>query len=314
MIRAVKATSIVAAAGAAVLGVGLIGFGTGVGANFADSASGTATISTGSLSCGLSSTLDLVKITNNGHQASISLPQITSSAPGTQVAPLTVTNTGQIPLDVTWATTTSGNILGGSGAMNIAAPPSDATFLAPGKSSTINIGFVWDQLQNSDEGRSGAVTYKASCDEVAGLPAGLTGLTSTGGGSSYWDGEAVVLQTSDSGSGAVVHVSNPPATLPVDAPTFATDFYESGAPRMQITFNETTAIAIGYPVQAAQGTSNWHMTGVTGNTWNDITNYATANNLTVRSVYILMDGSATAPATAKITCVNYSGTAVFGSC
>ena len=160
-----KVTSMIAAVGAGALGVGLISLGTGVGAQFTDSGTASAKIATGTFSCQLSSTDTSVVISNSGHTATVDLGTINSSAASSQTAPVTVTNTGSIPLATTWSENTTGNILGGSGAIS-AIPAAASLPLAPGAKQTVSIGFSWTALSNSDLNRSGTAVYTVTCNDV----------------------------------------------------------------------------------------------------------------------------------------------------
>jgi len=157
-----KLTSTIAAVGAAALGVGLISLGTGVGAQFTDSGTANANIAVGTFSCQLSSTDSSVLISNNGHTATVDLGTITSSAAGTKTAPVTVTNTGSISLATTWSETTTGYLTSAFTAIPAAA----GVTLAAGAAQTVNIGFSWTELQNTDRGRSGTATYTVTCGEL----------------------------------------------------------------------------------------------------------------------------------------------------
>ena len=165
MRTASKMTSVAAACGAGALGLALIAMGSGVGAAFTDSATANANIATGTFGCQLSSTDLSVVISNNAHTATVDLGTISSSAASSKTAPVTVTNTGAIPLVTSWGETTLGNILDGSGAIS-AVPAAAGVPLATGATQTVNIGFQWSQLSNSDLNRSGTAQYTVSCNEA----------------------------------------------------------------------------------------------------------------------------------------------------
>ncbi len=160
-----KMTRVAGAIGAGAIGLALLAMGSGVGASFTTSATANANIATGTFNCQLTSTDSNVVISNNGHTATVDLGTINSSAASSRTAPVTVTNTGSIPLVTSWSETTGGNILGGSGAISPAAAAAGVQ-LAAGATQTVNIGFQWTELQNSDLGRSGTAVYTVTCGEV----------------------------------------------------------------------------------------------------------------------------------------------------
>lgn len=328
MRSATKITSIVAAVGAGALGLGLIGFGTGVGAQFIDNATGNASINVGKLACTLSSADSNVQVSANSHTATIALGTITNST-GALSAPLTITNSGSIPMVVGWAETTNGNILNGSGNIYPYSPPGNTT-LEPGQASTFDIGFHWNGLDNSDEGRSGTAVYAATCNEDSSAqqtPAGMS-LFEQYGGVASWDGSGAVLDLPAGingayppGASAGINVLNTSAALPAKAPNFISADGSSlgGTPRLNIEFSDNSNV---YGVQNG-GSLAWNdFSGklAYNDTWADVQAYATTNNLTVKSVYLVMDTSrdnknpTTSDESTTIKCVNYSGTALFGSC
>lgn len=310
-----KITSSIAAVGAGALGIGLISLGTGVGAQFTGSGNANANIKTGTFDCTLSSTDSRVLISNSGHTATVDLGTIDSSAPSSSSAPVTVTNTGSIPLATTWTETTTGNILGGSGAISVIAP-AGGTQLGAGTAQTVNIGFTWTELQSSDLNRSGTAKYTVSCNEV-GATAGFE-LFQQSGGEASWDSQtsqaALDIPTGTATPVAAgINILNVPATLPTNAPVFVTDNYGAGTPRLAIEFSDG-GYAFGYPAQASPP-SNWTLPGSgTPTTWAAVQSYATTHSLTVVNAFVVADNSNGTGVVSHISCLDYSGTPLFGSC
>ncbi len=198
-----KMTRVAAASGAGALGLALIAMGSGVGASFTDSAAANAKIATGTFGCQLSSTDSSVVITNGGHTATVDLGTINSSAASSKTAPVTVTNTGSIALATAWSEATTGNILGGSGAIS-PAPTAAAAALGAGATQTVNIGFEWTELQNSDLGRSGTAVYTVSCSETQIVRSSPMNYAGTGwAGWSCPAGTQIVSAYAENSSGVV---------------------------------------------------------------------------------------------------------------
>jgi len=199
-----KVTRVAAACGAGALGLALIAMGSGVGAALTDSATANASINTGTFGCELSSTDSNVVISANKHTATVDLGTISSSAASSKTAPVTVTNTGAIPLATSWSETTTGNILGGSGAIS-AVPAAAGVPLAAGAAQTVNIGFQWNELSNSDLGRSGTAQYTVSCNEAPNtqiVRSATLNLSGTGwGGWSCPAGTQIVSATAEEATG-----------------------------------------------------------------------------------------------------------------
>jgi hypothetical protein len=303
-------TSIVAALGAGALGLSLAGFGPGVGASFTDSDTAHASINVGTFGCALSSSDPDVTISPDGHTATVALGTINSSASGSESASVTVTNTGSIPLVVHWTEATTGNILGGTGAIS-AIPAAGDKDLPPGAADAAAIGFNWDELGNSDLGRSGTATYTASCAETPAAPAGIS-LFAQDGGVAYWYGQDAVLDlpqgVADSAS-AGVELTTVSPTLPAEEPTFVTDSYSTGSPRLDIKLSDGTYI-FGYP---EQGGNTWNLPGSGApKTWADVEAYVTSNTLTVSQVFIVLDTSGGTSVVAHISSLQYGGADLIG--
>lgn len=201
MRTASKMTRVAAACGAGALGLALIAMGSGVGAAFTDTATANARIAIGTFGCTLSSTDGNVIISNNGHTADVTLPTIQGSAPGTEKAPLTVTNTGSIPLAVNWTVTQVGTT------SVTALPVASGLAINSGNHRTYDIGFSWNELHNSDLGQGGTVTYSASCVEVPStqiVRSAALNYAGTGwGGWSCPAGTQIVSATAENSSGVV---------------------------------------------------------------------------------------------------------------
>lgn len=310
-----KLTTIAAAVGAGALGLSLVGLGAGVGANFVDSLTGNAKISVGTFGCQLSSPYSNVNFSNHRHTATVTLPEIESSAAGMETAPLKVTNTGSMPLVVNWTATTSGHVFD-SGAMSL-APVQQNLRINSGNSRTYQVGAKWTTLGNADLGTHGTVTYTAKCTEpgTSGHP-NITFWTQKGG-TAAWDGNKVKFtmpQATSSNNGAVAEaiLTNFPTTLPSSAPEFSTDNYSTGSPRFVIEFADGSKV-FGYPSSSWPGSSNWEIVGTSGyDTWNEV--LAQYGSATVTGVSLLMDMDQPGD-TSTITCINYApGAPGFGSC
>lgn len=315
MKTATKVTSIAAACGAGALGLALIGMGTGVGAQFTDSAVANAHLAVGTFGCTLSSSDPSVAITNSGHTANVTLPTIESSAPGSESVPLTVKNSGSIPLVVNWTVTHSGKIF--SSGRVTPLPIVSGYQLSTGATANYAIGAKWTELQNDDLGTSGMATYTASCVEPQNTNSNLRLFKDTNGATATFDNGNLVLGMPANDNGyAGAAVVNAPSTLPAAAPTFSTDNYNSGSPRFVISFGNTDT-AFGYPSNAMQGSNNWdyNIGGVqkSGQTYTQVMTAAGAEAVT--EVDVLMDGdqttAASPPATVTqtdtISCINYGG-------
>lgn len=312
-----RATSISAAVGAAALGVTLVTLGSGVGAQFTDSATGTAKIAVGTFGCNLTTPSGSgVIISSDGKSATVDLGTITSSAPDQRTAPITVNNTGSIPLVAHWTVQTTGNITGTGDISPVSVSDSP---LAATEGETVNIGFQWSQLTSSDLTRSGSAIYTVHCNEASSTFDG-TWLFQHDPATAAWNGTDVTLTvpaTAPTSAGAGITLLNVSAgsALPAHEPTFVTDTYSSGTPRLDIKLSNGNYM-VKYP-DGLGAPTGWTLPGYSGDgTWADISAWVSSNNLTVTKAFILADTSASAHGdqTNVISCVNYSGTPLFGSC
>lgn len=164
--------------------------GVGVGSSFSDGATATVTQKVGTFGCVVSSA-DPHASPVHGHSITITAPTILAQSAGSYPTNVTVTNSGQIPIDVTWAITSGGMV--GNGRMSLLTPsPSmgvDAMLAQGASQAYTNVGFTWTGLANADLGQSASVTYTATCKEQSthvsqvsfvgatnGTPAGNTAL------------------------------------------------------------------------------------------------------------------------------------------
>lgn len=307
-----KIAAIAAGVGAGALGLSLIGLGAGVGAQFTDSGTANAHLSVGTFSCTMSSSDNNVTITKQGHSASVTFPTINSSLPGSDSAPLTVTNSGTMPMKVNWTITTSGHIFD-AGHVS-ALPVTSGLAINSGNARTYNIGFQWDELQNVDLGRSGTATYTASCVEPQSVNPNFTLFQQDGGQASYANG-AVTLTMPASGDNASagVTLSNVPASLPATAPAFSTDNYAAGSPRWYIQFADGSYV-FGYPSNGGTYAGNkWDEHGTHSAQavpWSQIlTDYQTAQ-VTSADIVMDMDQPST---TDTINCISYGNAQQLGT-
>lgn len=324
MRSATKITSIVAAVGAGALGVGLIGFGTGVGADFTSAVTGQANINVGTLGCLLSTTNPgAVTISQDEKSATVTLPMITSSEPNSQDASLTVTNTGNIPLTVIPSVSTSGTLTALSpDPVHPIALTSSGT-LKSSDHVTYQIGFYWGELENSAFGRGETATYTFTCtDAGASAPKHLT-FMGHDGGTATWNGTGIALNIPSNSAPSVgayvgLPVSNG-SSLPVQAPVFTTDQYNGGAPRWDIHLSNGTSTAqlVGYPSAANNGQAlKWQLSGsaLTGGSSLDWSTVKTdANGYNVTKAGIIADFAPITGATYTISCMTYDGNQYVGT-
>jgi len=188
-----------------VLGVASFALiGAGAGATFSGGGTADANIDTGTFSCQLSSTPGSnVVISADKHTATVNLGTINSSAASSKKVPVTVTNTGSIPLATSWNETTTGNLLGAFSEIPAAA----GVPLGAGDTQTVDIGFKWTELSNSDLNRAGTAQYTVNCNEtpstqiVRSSPLNYSG---TGwGGWSCPAGTKIVSATAENSTGGV---------------------------------------------------------------------------------------------------------------
>jgi hypothetical protein len=309
-------SGIVAVGGVAALGAGLISSG-GIGASWTDGHTATANISTASLSCALGSPTDRVQTSiesSTEGNATIDLDPITRSDSGTRTAPVTVTNTGDVPIQVTWQKEESGGLLTSQG-IPFYSYTINGTMLTPGQAQNADIGFHWDSLPNDAEGLSATVTYKITCLETPTAPSGLTPFYRYGG-SAYYDGTAIQLATgpnvpSNQVSTAGVYFDGVTAgsTLPDIEPNFTATGSVGTWPKMQIRLSDGTVLlkTAGASAWSASNAGIWF--GQSGTTWANITTDLPAG-VTVQRAYIQAQNPGF---TGSITCINYAN-AVLGNC
>jgi hypothetical protein len=156
--------------------VGLLG--SGVGATFVDSLTATENINVGSFSCWISDATDDATFGNydgagHPHSVTYQAPTIVSSAPGSAPFNFTVTNSGDMAMNldvsanVTWTTDTAFT----------AIAPYDQV-INPDESWEYEAGLEWPELWNGDLGDTASVTYSISCEAIDALtvfgPASVT--------------------------------------------------------------------------------------------------------------------------------------------
>ena len=309
-----------AAAGVVTLGgvaLGLIG--TGVGANFIQSAAGNAHISVGNLDCQLTSDSPYVTVGDGGHSAEVNLPEIESSAPSISTALVSVRDTGSTSTYVNWVTSTSGSIFGNHSVTPV-VPNQDAV-LTPGHTADYNLGFQWGTLTNSDEKHTGTVTYTANCTDND--VRSEVSFPSQDGGLAGWNSDGTISLTMPAGAaqdaGAIVQIAGQAATLPDSAPTFATDNYAAGSPRWYIQLHNGNYL-FGYPTNSGLGSSNWSENAGSGpsvpQNSNTYVDWATVlkdfPGAQVDSIQIVMDQDQP-NTTDTITSISYGGNQILGS-
>jgi hypothetical protein len=161
-----KITALLATAG---LAVGLVG--TGVAAQFTAGAQANQNIKTGTFGC------DIVAVNGDAvaHTKSVTFtsPPIVSSLPATAAFSFTVQNSGTI--EAVAHVTASPTL---SAPWSYVGPQPDALITAGG-SYTFNAGVKWTDLDNSQLGATGTVTYTANCMDNGNA---LVGFSSTGNG------------------------------------------------------------------------------------------------------------------------------------
>jgi predicted ribosomally synthesized peptide with SipW-like signal peptide len=142
------------------LAVGLIG--AGVSASFTDSVKAQENINVGTFQCKIvaatpSGASDGIAV--DGKSVTYTAPTIESSAPGSAPFSFTVQNTGSIADVLTVATSPV------SAPWSIINAPFVPVPLAAGASHVYNTGVSWTELDNSNLGQSGTVTWTVSCNE-----------------------------------------------------------------------------------------------------------------------------------------------------
>lgn len=314
-----KVTSIIAGVGAAALGVGLIGYGTGVGANFYDTVTAHANVSVGTLNCDLSSTSAAVSISGSSsgidkHDiATVNVAQINTSTPGSATEPITVNNIGTMPVVVNWATSTSGNIFDSNRVS--AVSPAQNNEIDPGGSSTYMLGVEWPtELENADEGTSGSVTYTATCSEVAGRTRSGNLLFKNQGGSITTNSDGSITLDRSSGN-PFVGLEGFGSHLPAQQPSL-TVADVTHAPYWYVRFADGSYLH-GY--LQSNGTWMWLSNNsaatwsgwlTTANAWSTVQNELGAQK--IASVGLLYDGDNGGP-NVTLACVNYGGESYVGT-
>jgi hypothetical protein len=294
-----KVTSLVAAGGAAALGIGLLAFAPGVGASFSSQADAVATFDVGTLSCSVTSSA--AGATADGNSVTIPLGRITSSAAGQLTAPVSVNNTGTIPLKVSWDIKVEGSFFQTWHQTYVPVPQNET--VASNTSRAYTIGASWDELDNSALGSDGTLTYTANCsDQAAPLS-----YVDTGTATHTWDGSHTNLTLAipagaPDGAGVEVHLNGAAGSaLPTDQPDFAATNPGPGNPRLSILMSDGTRVVIDED-GLIEGHSDWSAV------------LAAYNGKTVRDAMVVADTGNGLPYETTVSCINYSGTALFGTC
>jgi len=313
-----KLSGIVAVGGVAALGAGLISSG-GIGATWSDQHLASATIDTGTLKCALTSPTDRLQTsisqTTNGGTATIALDPITRSDPGIRTAPLNVTNTGSVPVMVSWAKVDSGDLFASGN--EFYSYTISTTSLTPGANQSANIGFHWNALNNDAQGKDATVTYTITCNETPKAPNNLTPFYRYGG-SAFYDGTSINLVTGPNTpttevatAGVYFDGVTAGSALPDTEPTFTTTGSPTAWPRMQIRLSDGTVLLKSATSSSwtASSAGNWF--ALNSADWSTIKTYANSNSITVQRVYIQaqnpgFDGS--------ITCINYPNATLGSGC
>lgn len=320
-----KATTLVAAVGAGALGVSIFAAGGGIGASFTSSATAQAKIAVGNFDCQLSSDYPGVTISASGHSAALAFSSIEGSAPGSQIALVTLKNTGDMPAVVNSTVETSGTLFASS--VNTPISPlalSQGAVLQPQAAQEYKIGFSWPELNNTVLTRSGSETYTFNCGDAASAKLPDIAFFGQNGGTATWDGtEAVLTLPADAPASSaaagfrLADISSGSGT-PSTAPTFTTNAYNAGSPRMNIYLADlngnSAGTAWGYPIQVGSA-DYWSVPGNGGDVhWSGVTSYMQTHSLHIDHVSVIMDGDQTPEATSKITCLNYEGSSAnFGT-
>ena len=139
--------------------VGAIG--SGVGAQFFDSVTANEHISVGTFECKIYTAAPAsAVIAPDGKSVSYTAPTIMSSAPGSAPFSFTVQNTGSIP-DVLTVSTSPAL----SAPWSVIGEPFAPVPLASGAMHTYNTGIQWTELDNTNLGQQGTVTWTVNCGE-----------------------------------------------------------------------------------------------------------------------------------------------------
>lgn len=146
------------------LAVGLIGV--GVNASFTDSVTAQENINVGTFQCKIVDATPLAAsdgIALDGKSVTYTAPPIQSSVAGSAPFSFTVKNTGSIDSVLTVSTSPV------SAPWSIINEPFTAVPLAAGGTHVYNTGVKWTELNNSNLGQTGTVTWTVNCNE--NLPA-----------------------------------------------------------------------------------------------------------------------------------------------
>jgi hypothetical protein len=145
------------------LAVGLIG--AGVGAQFTDSVTANQNISVGTFSCQITAATPLDAsngIALGGKSLTYTAGPILSPLPGNAPFTFTVTNTGTIPQVLTVSSSAVGS------PFSAMLAPATPVALAAGGSQVFSAGLQWTELDNSNLGQSGTLTYTVTCTDTYG--------------------------------------------------------------------------------------------------------------------------------------------------
>jgi predicted ribosomally synthesized peptide with SipW-like signal peptide len=195
------------------LAVGLIG--AGVSASFSDAVTAKENINVGTFQCKIIAATPLAAsdgIALDGKSVTYTAPTIMSSAAGSAPFSFTVENTGSIAARLTVSTSPV------SAPWSIINAPLPAATLAAGGTQVYSTGVNWTELNNSNLGQVGTVTWTVNCNEV---PAPVTvdsnvlhyGPTGWGG----WScpiGDTIVSATVTGGTYASLTLWKPGASVP----------------------------------------------------------------------------------------------------
>ena len=142
------------------LGLTLGLLGAGIGATFTDSNTATANISVGTFALNISAvapTGGTAVVAADNKSVTITCPLIVSSAAGSCVSAITVTNAGSIPADVSMAITTAP-----LAPFTSHTGPVASTHLLTGNTLVVNGGLDWPSLDSTVLGHTYSVTYTFS--------------------------------------------------------------------------------------------------------------------------------------------------------
>jgi hypothetical protein len=144
------------------LGLTLGLLGAGISATFTDSASATMSVHVGTFSMSISAVAPAggsAVVSPDGKSVTVTCSDIQSSAAGSCISAITVTNTGSIPMQV-------GVAVAGPAAPFTSAlgpiPPVAGPTLAQGETYVVNGGLSWPSLTNAQLGLTYTVVYTFS--------------------------------------------------------------------------------------------------------------------------------------------------------